>query len=246
MSELRTEPRETIGMVPLPEEAMVSLVTNGQFLARMSCSPTELKELAVGWLFAQGVIESAAEIAEFWLEHGCGKIRVSLIEPFLDRFASLKFGQSSACGGGSFNSRLVTNLRPIERTYPLELARLKKIMQEMLPRETMYKVHGGVHCAMLAVCDTGEIVVAMEDIGRNNAIDKVIGWSLLHSVDLPNLVLFVTGRISSDMILKAYGARISTVVSMTTATTLAYEIVKKTGQTLICHVLKPKPILINF
>jgi len=239
-------PRETIGLVTLPEELIVALNVNDRFITKMSCSPFEQKELVLGWLYAQGIIEKRSEIVRMEIEDGIAKMRVWLDGEYLDRFAAISPSQSSSCGGGSFNTRLFGTMPPLCRIYDLDLERLKRLARAMIDRAKNYKVHGGVHCALLAEHQSGRILVSREDIGRNNAIDKVVGWGLEEGVDFAGILLLVTGRVSSDMILKCYRAGISTMVSLTTATSLAFDIALRTDLTLICHVLKPKPILINF
>jgi FdhD protein len=180
------------------------------------------------------------------IEDGISKMRVWLDGEYSERFAALSPSQSSSCGGGTFNTRLFGTMRPLYRPYDLDLGQLKSLARAMVERAEMYKTHGGVHCALLAERKSGRILVSREDIGRNNAIDKVVGWGLGEGVDFAGILLLVTGRVSSDMILKCYRAGISTMVSLTTATSLAFDIALRTDLTLICHVLKPKPILINF
>ena len=99
---------------------------------------------------------------------------------------------------------------------------------------------------MLADMEKEMILVSREDIGRGNTVDKVTGWGLFNGIDLRKTALFTTGRISSEMTIKAHRARIATIVSLTTFTSKAYEIAAKTGMTLAGHLLKPRPILINF
>ncbi len=246
MSDKRSVSRETIGLVTLPEELIVALNVNDRFITKMSCSPFEQRELAVGWLYSQGLIEQYEDIDRYEIADGTAKIWIWLKEEFPERFKALSPASSSSCGGGSFNTRLFGTMRPLYRPYNLELNMLKTLARTMVERAHMYRVHGGVHCAMLVERSSGEILVSLEDIGRNNAIDKVVGWGLERGIDFARLLLFVTGRVSSDMILKSYRAGISTMVSLTTATSLAFDVAVKTDLTLICHVLKPRPILINF
>jgi FdhD protein len=99
---------------------------------------------------------------------------------------------------------------------------------------------------MRAQAGSYETVVVMEDLGRSNSIDKALGWGLLNDLRFSNHLLFVTGRISSEMILKAYRAGIPALVSLTTMSSKAYEIAMTTGQTLVSHVLKSKPIFVNY
>jgi FdhD protein len=99
---------------------------------------------------------------------------------------------------------------------------------------------------MLADMEKLDILASMEDIGRSNSVDKAIGWALLNGIDFGRTALLTTGRISAEMALKVLQAGIPTLISQTTLTSKALEIVRRTGLTLIGHVLKPRPILLNF
>jgi len=77
-------------------------------------------------------------------------------------------------------------------------------------------------------------------------VDKVIGWGLAQGMDFSRTALFITGRVSAEMALKVLHAGIPTLVSQTTLTSKALEIVRQSGLTLVGHVLKPRPILLNF
>lgn len=238
--------KKTIGMVALPEEMIASLNINDRFVTKMSCSPADQRQLAIGWLYSQGLIDSFSEIECLEIRDGTAKMCVWLKEEYSGRFKTLGSAISLSSGGGSFNTRLLSSMPPLFRSYDPDLNLVQRLARTMLDRAHMYKVHGGVHCAMLADIRRESVVVSFEDIGRNNAIDKVMGWGLERQVDFSPLLLFVTGRVSSDMILKCYRAGIATVVSLNTATSLAFDIATKTEQTLICHVLKQRPILVNY
>lgn len=238
--------RQTVGMVPLPEELTTTLIVNGHPLVRMSCSPHDLTDLAFGWLYSQQIIDSLADVEKSAIGEACPQMKVWLRDAALGR--ALKFApvHGSSCTGGTMNQALFERPRPLSREYPLDAGMLKTAMRSMLDRERLYKQHGGIHCAMLAPADSCEPAVVREDLGRSNAIDKVVGWALANALDLPRHILFVTGRITSEMVLKAHRAGIATVVSLTTLSSQAYEIARETGQTVVAHVLKPRPILVNF
>jgi FdhD protein len=118
-------------------------------------------------------------------------------------------------------------------------------MEQLPARTVMFQKHGGIHCSMLADMREQRVLVSREDIGRSNSVDKVIGWALLNNIDFGRAALLTTGRISAEMTLKVLHAGIPVLISQTTLTSKALEIVRRTGLTLIGHVLKPRPIMLN-
>jgi len=238
--------RENIGLVPLPEELITLLKVNERVITRMSCSPFNQRELAVGWLYCQGIIEDYSDIEKMDISDGASEMRVWLKKDKVKKIESLKSATASSSGGGFFNLRILDSITPLIRDYNLDLNRLINLARTMMEMAELYKLHGGIHCSMLTDSLNDKIIVLFEDIGRNNAIDKVIGWGVTRKLDFSSLLLFVTGRISVDMIFKCLRAGIATIISLNTATTFAFEIANKVEMTLICHVLKPRPILINY
>lgn len=200
----------------------------------------------VGWLFGQGIIEAAGEITGIGGEDGCGRVRVGLAPGALRRVGDYQPLQTAACAGGQIDARLLENLQPLSRDYPLDLPTLKALMKRIFDRAPLFHQHGGIHCAMLADMTRPQILVSFEDIGRSNTLDKAIGWGLLHGVTFEQTALFTTGRITMEMALKAQRARIPCLASLTTLTDVALDIARRTGLTLAGHLLKPRPILINF
>jgi FdhD protein len=154
--------------------------------------------------------------------------------------------QVTACSGGEVRPGLFENLSTITRSYNFTLAQAICLMEQLSPRAEMFKKHGGIHCSMLADMKEQSILVSREDIGRSNSVDKVIGWGLTNGFDFGRAALLTTGRISAEMALKVLHAGIPTLISQTTLTNKALEIVSRTGLTLIGHVLKPRPIMLNF
>ena len=238
--------RKDIGLVPLPEETFLRLTVNGRALGQLSCSPFNFEELAVGWLFHQGIIDELPEIEGYRVDASRACVQIWLTATASERLDGYTPVHISACAGGTANAKLYDDLAPVRRDYELDLERLRALMRQIFDRETLFHEHGGIHCSMLADMKKEMILVSREDIGRGNTVDKVTGWGLFNGIDLRETALFTTGRISSEMAIKAHRARIATIVSLTTFTSKAYEIAVKTGMTLAGHLLKPRPILIHF
>jgi FdhD protein len=233
-----------IGLVPLPEEVLLNITVDDRHLSRLSCSPFGQRELVLGWLFAQSLIATPADVGG--MEINGDQAFVSLSAEAGLRLKQYNPVQVTACSGGEVRPGLFEKLPTVTRSYNFTLAQAIGLMEQLSPRAEMFKKHGGIHCSMLADMKEQSVLVSREDIGRSNSVDKVIGWGLTKGFDFGCSALFTTGRISAEMALKVLHAGIPTLISQTTLTSKALEIVRWTGLTLIGHVLKPRPIFINF
>jgi len=240
----RPEPAREIGLVPLPEEVLLMITVDGRHMSRLSCSPFGQRELVLGWLFGQNLIAAAADVSalKFQGDEACVSLRAEA-GPGLKQYNPV---QVTACSGGEVQPGLFENLTALSRSYSFTLAQAVSLMEQLPPRAEMFRKHGGIHCSMLADMKEPVILASREDIGRSNSVDKIIGWALLNGIDFGQTALLTTGRISAEMALKVLHAGIPTLISQTTLTGKALEIVRRTGLTLIGHVLKPRPILLNF
>lgn len=232
------------GLVPLPEEVLLTVTVDGHQLSRLSCSPFDHEELVLGWLFGQSVIATAADVSGMTIDGDQAFVSLSTEAGWgLKQYNPV---QVTACSGGEVRPGLFENLPTVTRHYDFTLAQAINLMEQLSPRAEMFKRHGGIHCSILAGMPGQCILAIREDIGRSNSVDKVIGWGLSNNLDFTRTALLTTGRISAEMVLKVLHAGIPTLISQTTLTSKALEIVRQTGMTLIGHVLKPRPILLNF
>ena len=104
---------------------------------------------------------------------------------------------------------------------------LKKI--NMQP--SLYLKAGAIHSCVL--CDKDEPIVYIEDVGRHNAIDKITGWIWFNKVDVKNMILYTTGRLTSEMVIKTVQMKIPILISRSGFTAAGVELAKKSGLTLI-------------
>jgi len=235
--------RKEIGLVPLPEETLLTVDVDGRSLSRLSCSPIDREELVVGWLFSQGLIHMTDDIAELSIKGDRAIVRLD--SEAAPRLAQYHPVQVAACSGGDVRPELFADPPHLEREYAFSLEQAIRLMEQLPARAELFQKHGGIHCSLLADIVDERILCAREDIGRSNSVDKIIGWGLMHKTDFQRTAAFVTGRVSAEMALKVLHAGIPALVSQTTLTSKALEMVRRSGLTVIAHVLKPRPILLN-
>ncbi len=239
-----TEKRKETGLVPLPKETLLTITVDGRPLGRLSCSPFGRREFTMGWLFSQDIVRAARDIASLRLQGD--RATVHLRPEAASRRVRFNPLQVTACSGGDVPAAQFDEVPAIRRGYEFSLEQAVELMNRLPARARMFRKHGGIHCSMLADMKAMRILASREDIGRSNSVDKVIGWGLAKKIAFGRCALLTTGRISAEMALKCLHAGIPALISQTTLTTKALETVRRSGLTLVGHVLKSRPILLNF
>ncbi len=220
------EHRPVRGVVPVEE--VITLHVNGQPLVRLLCTPVQLEELATGFLFNQGLIESLDELmaVEFRDDDQCLDVRLhhDLKLPELRVFTS---GYS---GGATFED-LTQVCREVDSDLCLTPLQVAGLMEEFSRVSPLYRRAGGVHGAALA--DGEQLLCMAEDVGRNNALDKVTGLCMWQGLHICDHVLLITGRVSSEMLHKVARMGVPIVVSRKSPTSLSVRLAQACSITLI-------------
>ena len=212
--------------VNVPSETELTISVNGQELVTILCTPTKLNCLVLGFLYAEGIISGVGDVASMRVcdEESLADVRLSNPEYKLPTLRKL----TSGCGGGvafitqgqRVNSGLVVT--------PTEVLSLMKQFQEQME---LYRLCGGVHTSALS--DTKNLLVGAEDIGRHNTLDKIQGECLLRGLSIRDGLLLTTGRVSSEMLLKAAKMQAPVVVSRTSPTGRAISLARDLGIALV-------------
>ncbi len=195
----------------------------------------EVLALTAGFLFTEGLIRSLGDVRRMEV---CGNdpgiVRVELAEPqsVNPRRRNVTVASScGVCGGSEAVDRLVEGLFPVADTVRLGSGQFVQLMAEMRTLQTVFNQTGGAHGA--AVFDrTAGIVAVAEDLGRHNALDKVIGMCLLRQIDLSGCGVLLSSRLSLEMITKAIRAGFEIIAAVSAPTSLAIEIAERFGVTL--------------
>ena len=227
--------------VNICEEEPVEFLLNGKNLVTFMCTPNDLKELAIGHLFSRGIINNVKDITSLG---ACKDMKmIFATSSFEVDFNGIELSTvlSSGCGSGVKFNESISKLPKIESDFHISIEEVKKLAIEMFSKAMMYKRYGGMHCAALS--DVREIIALCEDVGRHNAVDKVIGKGMLKEVNFRHTMLMTTGRISTDMILKAANVACPFVVSRSIPTTSALELANNLGITVIGRIASSNPIV---
>jgi len=220
----RGEPSKSELIVEKP----VALYVNGILWITFMCTPNLLKALAVGFLFNEGVIESADQVVEY---HICDNREI--IDVWLGHQAEKpkEWKRTSGCTGGYTSLDLEELDLEVEGEVTLEADQVRQLVERLFESQDLYKKTGGVHTSILT--DGDQVILSAEDVGRHNTLDKIAGLYLMGSEKFDKKILLSTGRISSDMLQK--GARIgaSLIISRTSPTSMSVELADRWGITLI-------------
>ena len=217
-------------------EFPLTIVLNDQELVTMLCSPANQKELAVGFLYSEGLIETREEIKNVTLHEGTGVIRVET-EGGDELAHEVLFSRliTSGCGRGAsfYNATDVTG-KKVESLLQVSVNEILALTRDFQHRSETYRATGGVHSA--AMCDTKNVLVFSEDIGRHNAMDKVFGECLLKGIATDDRLVITSGRISSEILLKVARRNIPVLVSKSAPTNLGVKMANELGVTLVGFV----------
>lgn len=216
-------------------ETPVALTVNGEVWLTFMCTPLHLEEMAVGFLYNEGIIEKMDEVADVRVcEHGDN------VDVWLNRAARppAAWRRTSGCSGGATAAELLAkpDVSLHENSLALTADAVGRLVEMLFEAQTLYRATGGVHTSALS--DGEKILVAAEDIGRHNTLDKIAGLCLMRNIFPENRVLITTGRISSEMLQKAARLNAPILISRTSPSSLSIEMAERYGITLIGYARK--------
>jgi FdhD protein len=222
-------------------EVPVALEYNGVSHAVMLASPTDLEDFAIGFSLSEGIVDAAGEIYDCEVEEGEAGIRVALTVS-AQRFAALKarrrnLAGRTGCGlcGVESLTQVRRDLPPVTATVSLSADTLHRAFAALQSQQGLQRETGSTHAAAWIRAD-GEISCLREDVGRHNALDKMIGALARRRIDLGTGVALLTSRASSEMVQKAAAVGIGLVAAVSGTTTLAVDIALSLDVTLVGFV----------
>lgn len=202
-------------------------------------TPGHDQELAVGFLFAEGVVKNPQDIATITGPNRdlpnvvCVKFRHGL--RFDRRRLKRHFYTTSSCGvcGKTALQAIRVKTSPISSDFRVPLAFLYSLPERLREEQETFEETGGLH-ASAVFNEKGDLLYLREDVGRHNAVDKVVGAALLaHKLPLDRHVLMVSGRASFEIMQKALVARIPIVASVSAPSSLAVALAREFKMTLV-------------
>ncbi len=227
----------------LAVEEPLEIRVEGRSVALTMRTPGHDEELATGFLFTEGVLSSVDDLLDLDIcsatDGGPGNvIHVRLRDPASVDLEKLSRHVFTASSCGLCGKATIEAVRPSRKPSILPPATTPAILRALPARlhaaQSTFQATGGLHAAALFDPTTGDLLVTREDVGRHNAVDKVLGRALLdRRADLPALGLLVSGRIAFEIGQKALAAGVSLIAGISAPTSLAVDLARDTGQTLV-------------
>ena len=222
-------------------EAPLEVRLGGQPATVLMRTPKHNKKLIRGFLFSEGIVSSAADIAS--ITHiqasdeqvGGSVIGVELVAPNEAKTLERSFYSNSSCGVCGKQSIASLEVQgPIADTaMKVQRSLLGTLPGRLRDAQTTFAKTGGVHASGLFTAD-GELLALREDVGRHNALDKIIGWAMAENrLPLSNCVLLLSGRISYELVQKAVVAAIPFIAAVGAPSSLAIEVAERFRLTLV-------------
>jgi FdhD protein len=217
-------------------ERPVTLFLNDQEVVTLLVTPENLKELAVGFMLSEGWLREDKPLDRIEVDpRGDVRVRVKYRNPLTEKLF-LRRTITSGCGRGTIFYNVLDSLgaKKIRSSAKISQEKVLHLMQELNRRSVLYRKSGSVHGAALA--ERHGILFLCEDIGRHNAVDKVLGAAFLQGFSLAGKILLISGRVSSEILVKAIKRRIPFLFSYSGPTDLAVDMARQMGITLIGYV----------
>ena len=188
-------------------EKDITLVVDGIGKYTLLCTPQKIKQLAIGFLYAKGIIENISDIRKFLLKKDIIKVTVNN------------------------KSLLVKNIKPCSQTLQITTNNLFNIVHRLQTKQQIFASTGGAHAA--GIFDINKKIIAFaEDVARHNALDKVVGECLLNEQNLRSCGVVLSSRITFEMVNKTARAGLEIIIAVSAPSSLAIETAKKYNMTL--------------
>jgi len=227
----------TSQIISVVREIPVTIFLNGREIVTLLCTGAHLESLAVGFLKSEGVIDKRKDIRDITLDQERGLVSITVDKDLeMEEKLFMKRTITSGCGKGIIFYHAVDSFltRKIKSSRIITADQIFLLMSQLNQQSTLYKKTRGVHNAALATPE--KILLFRADIGRHNAVDMIYGKCFMENISLEDKILLTTGRITSEILLKAAKMRIPFLVSRNVATHHALTLAREIGMTVIGDV----------
>ena len=221
------------------EEKPFYLFVNKTFWATILCSPTDLQQLAIGHFLSEGILKSTEEIEEVVLKKNESTCNINL-KPEINVENRVKISRlhtrviPSACGSGS-PYQYTGKIPKVKSNLKVKAQVIFDSVKQLNFKAEGFRRTGGLHVAAIYKAD-GHLIALAEDVGRHNAVDKVIGIAALDNVDFGACFLALSGRMSGDVAFKAAKVGLPIIASLAAALSSGITMAEDVNLTLVGFV----------
>lgn len=230
----------------LVREVPFTIWLNGLEVVTLLCTGLDLECLAVGFLKSEGLLKDRSALTKVEIDREGTFARIETTED--TGFAASLLGKrtvTSGCGKGStfYNSLDALAARKIQTPVTIAESQVRALMGELNNQSELYRVTHGVHNCGLA--KDGELILFRADIGRHNALDMIIGTCFLEGVETGDKALLTTGRVTSEILIKAAKVGLPLIISRSSATSMAVNLARELNITVIGRVRAGSFVIYN-
>ena len=224
---------------PIAGEHPLTLYVDKQELLTLMTLGAAPEALAIGYLRNQRLVERIEDIVSVQVDWEVDAVAVTTRNGLANLEArTQKRTRTTGCGQGTVFGELMEDIDNVRLPADATLSRatLYALLDRVRLHETIYKQAGAVHGCALATNDSegrSEILAFVEDVGRHNAVDAIAGQMWLDRIDGGDKIFYTTGRLTSEMVIKAAQMGIPFLVSRSGLTQMGYEIAQRVGMTMI-------------
>jgi len=227
----------TPGRDAVVREVPLTVFVDDREFVTLVCSPEAIEALVAGFLLVEGVVRERQDIREISIRPQDGLVWVETAQdpgPAGELF--LKRCLASCCGRGRSTVYFMNDadLPRVEASLVITPARIWELDRAREERSAVFRKTGGTHGAVL--CSRDRIIYFYEDVGRHNAVDKVLGRAFLDGVPFHDKLIFLSGRVSSEMVVKAARAGVPVIVSRAAPTDFALRMAQDLNVTVVGFV----------
>ncbi|HET9469579.1 MAG TPA: formate dehydrogenase accessory sulfurtransferase FdhD [Usitatibacter sp.] len=219
---------------PIAGEHPLTLYVDKKEIVTLMTLGAAPEALAIGFLRNQRLVSSLEEIVSVQVDWEVNAVAVTTRSGLADLAARMeKRTATTGCGQGTVFGDLMEDIDAIRLDDRMRLAEetLFGLLDAVRVHESIYKQAGAVHGCALA--KGAQILTFVEDVGRHNAVDAIAGWMWLEGVDGRDKIFYTTGRLTSEMVIKAAQMQVPVLVSRSGLTKMGHEVAQKVGITMI-------------
>jgi len=219
---------------PIAGEHPLTLYVDKKEIVTLMTLGAAPEALAIGFLRNQRLVSSLEEIVAVQVDWEVGAVAVTTRSGLVDLDARMeKRTATTGCGQGTVFGDLMEDIDAIrlDDRMRVDEETLFGLLDAVRVHESIYKQAGAVHGCALA--KGAQILTFVEDVGRHNAVDAIAGWMWLEGVDGRDKIFYTTGRLTSEMVIKAAQMQVPVLVSRSGLTKMGHEVAQKVGITMI-------------